>query len=225
MADDCVTRNPRNLATAMPELAIRAAMMAFLLPDAAMAPPESQGPPGLPADRERSVGATNGPPSDLRFRPPTGGPMPTVFDSPDDLPAAVGTHLGYTDWMEVDQTRIDLFAEATGDHQWIHVDRERAAAGPFGTTIAHGYLTLSLTNKMLPDLIRVDGISMGINYGTEKVRFPSPVLVDSRVRGGAELISVDEVSGGYQAVIRVTVEVEGSDRPACVVDSVSRFLR
>ncbi|GIT77349.1 MAG: MaoC family dehydratase [Actinomycetota bacterium] len=151
--------------------------------------------------------------------------MPTVFDSPDDLPAAVGTHLGYTDWMEVDQTRIDLFAEATGDHQWIHVDRERAAAGPFGTTIAHGYLTLSLTNKMLPDLIRVDGISMGINYGTEKVRFPSPVLVDSRVRGGAELISVDEVSGGYQAVIRVTVEVEGSDRPACVVDSVSRFLR
>ena len=151
--------------------------------------------------------------------------MPTVFDSPDDLPAAVGTPLGYTAWMAVDQTRIALFAEATGDHQWIHVDRERAAAGPFGTTIAHGYLTLSLTNKMLPDLIRVDGISMGINYGTEKVRFPSPVLVDSRVRGGAELISVDEVSGGYQAVIRVTVEVEGSDRPACVVDSVSRFLR
>jgi acyl dehydratase len=105
------------------------------------------------------------------------------------------------------------------------VDRERAAAGPFGTTIAHGYLTLSLTNKMLPDLIRVDGISMGINYGTEKVRFPSPVPVDSRVRGGAELVSVGEVSGGYQAVIRVTVEVEGSDRPACVVDSVSRFLR
>ena len=151
--------------------------------------------------------------------------MPTVFDSPDDLSVAVGTHLGYTDWMEVDQTRIDLFAEATGDHQWIHVDRERAAVGPFGTTIAHGYLTLSLTNKMLPDLIRVDGISMGINYGTEKVRFPSPVLVGSRVRGGAELVSVDEVSGGYQAVIRVTVEVEGSDRPACVVDSVSRFLR
>ena len=151
--------------------------------------------------------------------------MPTVFDSTDALSAAVGTHLGYTDWMEVDQTRIDLFAEATGDHQWIHVDRERAAVGPFGTTIAHGYLTLSLTNKMLPDLIRVDGISMGINYGTEKVRFPSPVLVGSRVRGGAELVSVDEVSGGYQAVIRVTVEVEGSDRPACVVDSVSRFLR
>ena len=105
------------------------------------------------------------------------------------------------------------------------MDRERAAVGPFGTTIAHGYLTLSLTNKMLPDLIRVDGISMGINYGTEKVRFPSPVLVGSRVRGGAEMVSVDEVSGGYQAVIRVTVEVEGSDRPACVVDSVSRFLR
>jgi len=151
--------------------------------------------------------------------------MTTVFASPDELPGAVGTHLGYGGWITVDQDRIDLFAEATGDHQWIHVDPERAAAGPFGATIAHGYLTLALTNQMLPELVRVDGISMGINYGTNKVRFPSPVVVDSRVRGGAELVQVDEVVGGYQAVIRITVEVEGSDRPACVVDSVSRFLR
>jgi len=151
--------------------------------------------------------------------------MTTVFASPDELPGAVGTHLGYGDWITVDQDRIDLFAEATGDHQWIHVDAERAAAGPFGATIAHGYLTLALTSQMLPGLVRVDGISMGINYGTNKVRFPSPVVVGSRVRGGAELVQVDEVVGGYQAVIRITVEMEGSDRPACVVDSVSRFLR
>jgi acyl dehydratase len=158
-------------------------------------------------------------------RPGWRTPMTTVFASPDELPAAVGTHLGYGDWITVDQDRINLFAEATGDHQWIHVDAERAAAGPFGATIAHGYLTLALTSQMLPELVRVDGISMGINYGTNKVRFPSPVVVGSRVRGGAELVQVDEVVGGYQAVIRITVEMEGSDRPACVVDSVSRFLR
>jgi len=151
--------------------------------------------------------------------------MTTVFDSPDDLAAAVGTHLGHSDWVDVDQARIDQFAEATGDHQWIHVDPGRAAAGPFGATIAHGYLTLAMTNQFLPEIVRVDGVSMGINYGTEKVRFPSPVVVGSRIRAGGELVSVDEVAGGVQAVIRLTVEVEGSDRPACVVDSVSRFLR
>jgi acyl dehydratase len=151
--------------------------------------------------------------------------MATVFTSPDDLPAAVGTHLGHSEWMEIDQARIDLFADATGDHQWIHVDPEMAAAGPFGTTIAHGYLTLSLTNCLLPQVVSVEGISMGINYGTNKVRFPSPVPVGSRVRVGAELVEVDEVPGGYQTVIRATVEVEDSDRPACVVDAVSRFLR
>ena len=151
--------------------------------------------------------------------------MTTVFDSPDDLAAAVGNHLGHSEWVEVDQTRINQFAEATGDHQWIHVDSERAATGPFGATIAHGYLTLSMTNQFLPEIVRVEGISMGINYGTEKVRFPSPVLVGSRIRAGGELVSVDEVAGGFHTVIRLTVEVEGSDRPACVVDSVSRFLR
>ena len=151
--------------------------------------------------------------------------MTTVFDSPDDLAAAVGTHLGHSDWVEVDQVRINQFAEATGDYQWIHVDSERAAVGPFGATIAHGYLTLAMTNQFLPEIVRVEGISMGINYGTEKVRFPSPVVVGSRIRAGGELVAVDEVSGGVQTVIRLTVEVEGSDRPACVVDSVSRFLR
>ena len=151
--------------------------------------------------------------------------MPTVFTSPDELPGAVGSHLGHSEWLEIDQDRIDLFADATGDHQWIHVDPEMAAAGPFGSTIAHGYLTLALTNFLLPQVVQVEGISMGINYGTDRVRFPAPVPVGSRVRVSAELTSVDEVPGGFQTVIRATVEIEGSDRPACVVDAVSRFLR
>jgi acyl dehydratase len=151
--------------------------------------------------------------------------MPTVFDSPDALADAVGTHLGHSDWMVIDQERIDRFADATGDHQWIHVDPAAAADGPFGSTIAHGYLTLSLTNMLLPTLLEVRGVSMGVNYGVNKVRFPSAVPVDARVRAGAEVVEVDEVAGGVQVVIRITVEIEGHDRPACVVDSVSRFLR
>ena len=151
--------------------------------------------------------------------------MATVFESLEELPGAVGTHLGYSDWLTIDQERIDLFAEATGDHQWIHVDSERAVLGPFGSTIAHGYLTLSLTSMFLPALIEVRGISMGINYGTDKVRFPAPVPVGSRGRAGAELVDVAEVVGGFQTVIRITMEMEGSERPACVVESVSRFLR
>ncbi len=150
--------------------------------------------------------------------------MTTVFESPHDLPGAVGSHLGYSDWVTIDQERINLFADATGDHQWIHIDEERAAAGPFGATIAHGYLTLALTVMFLPELVEVRGVSMGINYGTNKVRFPSPVLVGSRVRAGAELMDVAEVVGGYQTVMRITIEIEGSDRPACVVESVSRFV-
>jgi len=151
--------------------------------------------------------------------------MPTVFASPDDLADAAGTHLGFSDWLEVDQARINLFADATGDHQWIHVDEAQAKAGPFGTTIAHGYLTLSLTNLFLPQLIRVDNISMGINYGVNKVRFPTPVRVGSRVRGGAELASVEPVDGGVQCIIRITVEIEGSAKPACVVENVTRYMR
>ena len=149
----------------------------------------------------------------------------TVFDSPDDLAASVGQHLGWSDWFEITQERIDTFADATGDHQWIHVDVERAKEGPFGGTIAHGYLTLSLTNQALPDLITVTNISMGINYGVNKVRFPAPVLSGSRIRVGAELTDVSEIAGGVQALITITVEVEGSEKPACVVESLTRYMR
>jgi acyl dehydratase len=150
--------------------------------------------------------------------------MATVFGSPMELTYKVGQHLGYRDWLEIDQGRINLFADATGDHQWIHVDPERAKAGPFGATIAHGYLTLSLVNYFLPQIVRVENISMGVNYGCGKVRFPAPVPVGSRIRGGGELVSVEEVKGGYQAVVRITVEVEGNDKPACVADTISRFF-
>ncbi len=151
--------------------------------------------------------------------------MTTVFASPDDLLAAVGTELGSSDWVAIEQDRIDGFADATDDHQWIHVDPEAAAAGPFGSTIAHGYLTLALTNRFLPQIVRVDGVSMGINYGVNKVRFPQPVPVGSRVRGHATLTHAEEIDGGVQAVITMTVEIEGGTKPACIVESVSRFLR
>ena len=150
--------------------------------------------------------------------------MTTVIESPAALADWVGRQIGPTDWMSVEQDRIDLFADATGDHQWIHIDPEQAAAGPFGSTIAHGYLTLSLVNHFLPQIIEVQGISMGVNYGTEKVRFPAPVPVGSRVRGRGVLAGVKELPGGVQATITVTVEVDGGDKPACVVDTVSRFL-
>ena len=151
--------------------------------------------------------------------------MPTVFATPRDLLAAVGKPLGASDWLEIRQDRIDGFADATGDHQWIHVDPERAKSGPFGRTIAHGYLTLSLVNCFLPQIVEVRGISMGVNYGCDKVRFPAPVPVGSRVRGVGQLVSAEEVKGGaVQATVRVTVEIEGSERPACVVDTISRFV-
>ena len=149
----------------------------------------------------------------------------TVFESPDALKDAMGQHLGFTDWLVVDQDRINRFADATGDHQWIHVDVEKAKDGPFGAPIAHGYLTLSLTNLFLPQLITVENISMGINYGVNKVRFPSPVVVGSRIRGGAEIDSVEEVAGGVQVIIKITVEIEGSAKPACIVENVTRYLR
>ena len=147
-----------------------------------------------------------------------------MFSSPTELAAAVGAELGVSEWLTIEQDRIDQFADATGDHQWIHVDPERAADGPFGSTIAHGYLTLSLVNHFLPQIVEVQGISMGVNYGTEKVRFPAPVPVGSRVRGRGVLTDVKEIPGGAQATITVTVEVDGGDKPACVVDTVSRFL-
>ena len=151
--------------------------------------------------------------------------MPTIFATPRELLGAVGRPLGASEWLTIEQARIDRFAEATGDHQWIHVDPERAKSGPFGATIAHGYLTLSLVNQFLPQLLEVRGTSMGVNYGCDKVRFPAPVTVGSRVRGVGEIVAAEEVkAGAVQVTVRVSVEIEGSDRPACVVDTISRFV-
>jgi len=140
-----------------------------------------------------------------------------------DLRAAVGTELGVSDWIEIDQERIDRFAEATGDHQWIHVDPVRAAASPFGSTIAHGFLTLSLLPAIGDQLIQVEEVRMGVNYGVNKVRFPASVPVGSRVRGRVELVEMTEVEGGFQLVTKVTVEREGGEKPVCVAESVSRL--
>ena len=150
--------------------------------------------------------------------------MTTVFKQPQDLIAAVGTVLGASDWLEIDQQRINLFADATGDHQWIHVDPERAKDGPFGKCIAHGYLTLSLVNLFLPQIVEVQGIAMGVNVGCDRIRFPAPVPVGSRVRGVGELLSIEEIKGGVQSIVRVTVEIEGNDSPACVADTISRYF-
>lgn len=150
--------------------------------------------------------------------------MTAVFRSVEELAAAVGTKLGPTDWLTIEQSRVDAFADATGDHQWIHVDIERAAAGPFGGTIAHGYLTLSLCSLFLPRLMRVEMSGMGINYGLDRVRFTAPVRVGSRIRAVGEIASVTPVTGGVQVVVRVTVEIEGGARPACVADTISRFM-
>ena len=150
--------------------------------------------------------------------------MATVFNTPADLKSSEGQHLGYSDWLEINQDRIDKFADATGDHQWIHVDPERAKKGPFGACIAHGYLTMSLVNMFLPQIVVVKGISMGVNYGADKLRFPAPVPVGSRIRGGGELLKVEDVKGGgVQTKVRVTVEIEGGERPGCVIDTISRF--
>ena len=150
--------------------------------------------------------------------------MPTVFATPSALLGSEGSPLGPTEWLEITQQRVDQFADATGDHQWIHVDPVRAKEGPFGACIAHGYLTLALVNLFLPELMRVDGVRMGVNYGVDKVRFPAPVPVGKRIRGRGEVVAVEEVKGAVQAIVRVTVEIEGSDRPACVADTISRFF-
>ena len=150
--------------------------------------------------------------------------MATVFASPAELESAVGKNLGVSDWLEITQDRIDKFADATGDHQWIHVDPERAKEGPYGATIAHGYLTQSLVNLFLPQIVEVRGIKMGVNYGADRLRFPAPVPVGSRIRGTGELLKVEQTKdGGTQATVRVTVEIEGSERPACVIDTISRY--
>jgi acyl dehydratase len=144
-----------------------------------------------------------------------------VFTGIDELREAAGTHLGYSDWHTVTQPQIDAFAAATGDHQWIHVDPEKAAAGPFGGTIAHGYLTLSLVPMLVWQVYSVESATMGINYGANRVRFPSAVPVDSKLRAGVELLSVEPNGNGHKLTSRVTVEREGYDKPACVVDTVS----
>jgi acyl dehydratase len=149
---------------------------------------------------------------------------PTEYQGISAFEAHVGKHLGFSDWRQVTQKEIDLFAEATGDHQWIHVDPEKAATGPYGKTIAHGYLTLSLVPILVQQIYRVTGLSMQVNYGVDKLRFPAPVPVDSRIRAGAELIKVDRSDKGGRATVRVTVEVEGSDRPACVVDTIAAMV-
>lgn len=148
----------------------------------------------------------------------------TVLDGPDDVRAHLGRHLGHSEWIEIDQDRVNLFADATGDHQWIHVDPERATKGPFGAPIAHGYLTLSISNLFLPQIVEVRGFSAGVNYGVDKVRFPSPVKVGARIRAGAELTAISEVNGGLQTTIVITIDIEGGAKPACVIESLSRWL-
>ena len=148
-----------------------------------------------------------------------------TFSDAASLLAAEGQSLGVTDWMEVEQSRIDQFADATGDHQWIHVDPERAKQGPFGATIAHGFLTLSLANYFLPQLMTVENLTMAVNYGCDRVRFPEPVPVGSYIRGAGEVTRVEEVkNGAIEVVVKVTVEVKHSDRPGCVVDTISRYI-
>jgi acyl dehydratase len=146
-----------------------------------------------------------------------------AFKSLEDLRAATGTEIGVSDWVEIDQDRVNRFADATGDHQWIHVDPEKAAKGPFGSTVAHGYLTLSLLPMLSDGVSTVDGARMGVNYGLNKVRFPAPLPVGSRVRARFVLLSVEDVEGGVQTVARTTVEREGGDKPVCVAETVSRF--
>ncbi|WP_408585561.1 MaoC family dehydratase [Paraburkholderia bannensis] len=146
-----------------------------------------------------------------------------VFARPEALLDAVGERLGESPWFAIDQARIGLFADATLDHQWVHVDPERARSGPFGGCIAHGYLTLSLVNYFLPQIVRIDGARMGVNYGCERVRFPAPVRVGARVRGVGALLRAESIDGGVQAWIRVTVEIEGEPKPGCVADTISRY--
>ncbi|MEV0293774.1 MaoC family dehydratase [Nocardia sp. NPDC050710] len=144
-----------------------------------------------------------------------------VFNGLAELEQAVGTHLGYSEWHTITQEQVNTFADATGDHQWIHVDPERAAHGPFGTTIAHGYLTLSLLPMLVAHVYRVDGLKMGINYGCNKVRFPAAVPVGSRVRAGVELVALEPIAAGTQVIARVIIEIEGGSKPACVAEPLS----
>lgn len=155
--------------------------------------------------------------------------MVKVYERPTDLIGQEGTKLGPSEWLLVDQDRVNGFAQVTGDDQWIHVDVERAKAGPFGGTIVHGYLTMSLVNYFLPQMIDVRGFAHGVNVGADRLRFLSPVKVGSRIRAVGEIVRVEEIKGAIQSTVRVTVEIEGPDgqpmdKPACVLDTISRYF-
>ena len=147
-----------------------------------------------------------------------------VFTSAADIHAAKGSELGTSDWVTVDQERINKFADATDDHQWIHVDPDRAKDGPFGATIAHGYLTLSLLPMLVSQVYKIENAKMAINYGLNKVRFTNPVVVGSRIRSRTELVDVADAGEGVQMTMKTTVEIEGNDRPACVVEHLGRLF-
>ena len=146
-----------------------------------------------------------------------------VIKNVDELKSWSGKHLGFSDYRTITQEQVNIFADATGDHQWIHIDVERAKAGPFGGPIAHGYLTLSLGPVFLPQIFGVEGVAMGVNYGTNKVRFPSPVPVGSKLRAGVKLLNVEDVTGGVQVTLETTFEVEGAKKPSCVAEVVFRY--
>ena len=148
----------------------------------------------------------------------------TTFQGIDEVRAAVGRHLGWSEWVTITQEQVNTFADATGDHQWIHVDPERAKAeSPFGGPIAHGYLTLSLGPVLAPQIMRVEGVKMGVNYGCAKVRFPSPVPVGAKLRLGAELTNVEDIPGGAQVYMTFTFECEGAPKPSCVSEIIFRY--
>lgn len=149
--------------------------------------------------------------------------MTKVFASPHDLIGSEGTLLGPSDWLTIEQDRVDGFADVTEDRQWIHVDVDRAKGGPFGGTIAHGYLTLSLVNHFLPQLIEVRGFSHAVNVGADRLRFLTPVRVGARIRATGEILSAENIKGAVQSILRVTVEIEGQAKPACMVDTISRY--
>lgn len=149
--------------------------------------------------------------------------MIKIYDTPRDLIGQEGTKLGPSNWLKIDQERVNAFADVTGDHQWIHVDVEKAKDGPFGTTIAHGYLIMSLVNIFLPELIEVRGFSHAVNVGADRLRFLSPVKVGSSICATGEIIAVEEIKGGIQQIVRVTIEIEGEEKPASIIDTISRY--
>ena len=149
--------------------------------------------------------------------------MTTTVQGIDGLKDKLGEHLGYSEWHEITQEQVNKFADATGDHQWIHVDVEKAKSGPFGGPIAHGYLTLSLAPVLFAQVLRVEGISMGVNYGLNKLRFPSPVPVGAKLRVGGTLSAIEDVAGGIQATVDLVFECEGAPKPSCVAQAVYRY--